>query len=112
MQLALTATANYCKENKLKVNTSKSKIVRSDGKLENILFLISMEHQYSVLVNIINYMGIIFKYNIKFGSEPLDIQLKLFDKIVESTLLYGCEIWSFSNIEKIEIFQFIFKTLS
>ena len=25
---------------------------------------------------------------------PIDIQLELFDKVIEPTLLYGCEVWA------------------
>ena len=36
---------------------------------------------------------------------PLDLELDLFDKIVQPTLLYGCEIWGSSNAERLEIFS-------
>ena len=36
---------------------------------------------------------------------PIDIQLELFDKVIEPTLLYGCEVWGACNFERIEIFH-------
>ena len=33
----------------------------------------------------------------------LDCQLDLFDKILKPILLYGCEIWGFSNLDTIEL---------
>jgi hypothetical protein len=32
----------------------------------------------------------------------INCQLDLFDKMVKPTLLYGCEIWGYGNIEIIE----------
>ena len=33
---------------------------------------------------------------------PVDLALHLFDSLVTPILLYGCEIWGFSNIEQVE----------
>ena len=33
----------------------------------------------------------------------IDIQLELFDKFIEPTLLYGCEVWGSCNFDRIEI---------
>ena len=35
---------------------------------------------------------------------PTDLMLDLFDKMILPILLYGCEVWGFENVEKIEIF--------
>ena len=32
----------------------------------------------------------------------IDIQLKLFGSVVVSIILYGCEVWGFSNINFVE----------
>ncbi len=44
---------------------------------------------------------------------PCDIQLDLFDKTIVPILLYGCEVWGISNIERVEIFyrKFLKRTL-
>ena len=68
MQFALTATANYCRENKLKVSPSKLNIViLSRGKVRkyHIFHFDGASIQYT---SEYNYMGIIFKYDNKFGS--------------------------------------------
>ena len=47
-------------------------------------------------------------------SIPIDLQLKLFDSLIEPILLYSCEIWRFENLailEKIHL-QFLKKMLS
>ena len=38
---------------------------------------------------------------------PIDIQLKLFDSLIEPILLYGSDVWGFednSNIERVHLF--------
>ena len=35
---------------------------------------------------------------------PIDIQCKLFEAVVIPTLLYGCEVWGFQNIDMLELF--------
>ena len=35
---------------------------------------------------------------------PVDIQCELFDKIVVPILLYGSEVWGYSNLLQIEVF--------
>lgn len=71
-------------------------------------------------------MGLIFKFNGNFSDArsklaaqaqkslygiyriirnqniPIDLQLKLFDSMVEPILLYGSEIWGFENLKNIE----------
>ena len=37
---------------------------------------------------------------------PVDIQLKLFDHMIATILLYGSEIWGYENCELIESFHF------
>ena len=36
---------------------------------------------------------------------PIDLQLSLFDKLVVPVLTYGCEVWGYSNLSKIELFH-------
>lgn len=78
------------------------------------------------ILDSITYLGIVFKYNGNFSDArtklveqaqkslfsiyrktrnqhvPLDIQLQLFDSLVEPILLYGSEIWGFENLQLIE----------
>ena len=80
------------------------------------------------LVDEYTYLGTVFNYNNKFEKAinkqinqarramfslfiksrklnlPIDITLELFGQLVLPVLLYGCEIWGFSNISQIEIF--------
>jgi hypothetical protein len=35
-------------------------------------------------------------------SIPIDLQLKLFDKLIFPILTYGCEIWGYENTKQIE----------
>ena len=35
---------------------------------------------------------------------PVDIQCELFDKIVVPILLYGSEVWGYSNLLQVEVF--------
>ena len=36
---------------------------------------------------------------------PIDIQIDLFNKLILPILIYGCEIWGFSNINSIDLFH-------
>ena len=85
-----------------------------------------------------SYLGILFNYNGNFTiarknlseqaqkalyalyrklrniSIPIDLQLKLFDSLIEPILLYSCEIWGFENLailEKIHL-QFLKRIVS
>ena len=46
-------------------------------------------------------MFAVFKKSRLFNLS-IDSQLDLFDKIVKPILIYGCEIWGFSNLNIIE----------
>ena len=74
------------------------------------------------------YLGVTFNYNNKFTKAinrrltlarkacfdlllrcqnlqlPIDIQIDLFHKIVLPVLLYGSEIWGYSQLDQIELF--------
>ena len=41
-------------------------------------------------------------------SLPFDIQIDLFDKMIKSILLYGCELWGLGNVDIIEKVQLKF----
>ena len=119
----------YCQLWQLTVNTEKTKVVVfSRGKvknLPNILFgekPIVAQHTYT-------YLGILFNYNGTFKVAmrkqitqakralfsllskarrlqlPLDLQCHLFDTCVLPILLYGCEIWGYSDLSEVERVQ-------
>ena len=128
LQTALTAAEDYCKEWKLNVNLTKTKIVIfSKGKVtKHRDFTFNGE-----LVEVVGeylYLGVLFNYNGSFDKAikhnidkarramfslltkagrlllTIDIILELFDKTVLPVLLYGCEVWGHKNIQAIEIF--------
>ena len=72
------------------------------------------------IVDSLTYLGIVFKYNeknfdarkklveqslfaiykkIRNQNVPIDVQLKLFDSLVEPILLYGSKVWGYENLE-------------
>jgi hypothetical protein len=124
--IKLNSFQDYCSIWKLKVNTDKSKVmVFSRGKLpRNLNF--SLNGEKLEIVNSLNYLGIelsrtgnlkrakqsiagkatvAFYEVLKMGRKhglSVKIQLDLFDKMVKPILLYGCEVWGFSNNDIIE----------
>jgi hypothetical protein len=78
------------------------------------------------VIDSFTYLGITFKYNgsfvdarkrlveqaqkslftiykkIRNQNIPIDLQLKLFDSLVEPIILYGSEVWGFENIQIME----------
>ena len=127
LQAALSALYDYCKQWKLTVNISKTKVVIfSRGKVRKYPVFMYGDCKLEVVDDYI-YLGSKFNYNGKFNkaiakqvmqakramfdlltksrrlSLPIDIQLELFDRMVVPILLYGSEVWGFSNIEQIEV---------
>ena len=126
LQNRLNSFQDYCSIWKLKVNTDKSNVmVFSRGKLpRNLNF--SLNGEKLEIVNSLNYLGIelsrtgnfkrakqsiavkatvAFYEVLKMGRKhglSVKIQLDLFDKMVKPILLYGCEVWGFSNNDIIE----------
>ena len=47
-------------------------------------------------------MHILFK-RIRNLNLPIDLQLHLFDHVILSIALYGCEIWSFENSQNVRV---------
>ncbi len=135
---SLKVFENYCSLWKLKVNVEKTKILiftkhKRDYDYEFNLYGTNIE-----IVSSYSYLGILFNYNGNFTiarkklseqaqkalyalyrklrniSIPIDLQLKLFDSLIEPILLYSCEIWGFENLailEKIHL-QFLKRILS
>ena len=137
LQQALNAVYEYCDTWHLSVNTDKTKVVIfSKGKVRNIPQFFFGNNNVDV-VDDYTYLGVVFNYNGKFHKAiakqvlqgkkafysllnkvynlnlPFDISLELFDQLVLPVLMYGCEVWGFSDITTIEVLhrKFIKKLL-
>ena len=132
MWLADDSHANYCTEWKLKVNTTKTKILLfSSGRVpKDQQFYFKGEPLE--MVNEYKYLGIFLtrrgsylstkKYIADQANHALfsllrktrtldlfiDLQIELFNKTFKPILLYGSEIWGFGNLEVIERVQLKF----
>ena len=129
LQLALNAAYDYCNLWKLKINVEKTKIIRfSKGRPRNPNPIFWLNNEQVEIVDTYTYLGTVFSFTgkfkaaidkqlmqaqratfaIKFRQEtynlPVDIMIELFDKMIMPILLYGCEIWGYSNIDCLEIF--------
>ena len=126
MQNALNIFQLYCKQWKLEVNVNKSKIIIFSKRKSRSNFEFKLQHETIEVVDSFSYLGIFFKYNGCFSESrkklvnqahtslfsiyksirnqniPIDLQLKIFDAMVERILLYGSEIWGYENIKIIE----------
>lgn len=125
LQKTLTAFENYCNNWKLKVNTSKTKVVCSKRRFRSN-FIFKIYGQPIEVQDSYSYLGVTFNYNGNFNtarkklldqaqkslyglfrkiqniSIPIDLQLKLFDSLVTPILLYSAEVWGFENKGNIE----------
>ena len=127
----------YCEAWKLSINCSKSKVVIfSKRKMKNPP-VFTLSDEVIEIVDSYLYLGLIMNYNgsfvkaktklinqarralfavyrrIKNQPIPVDLQLKLFESLVEPILLYGSEVWGFENtcsLEKMHL-QFCKKIL-
>ena len=128
LQKALNAVYDYCNNWKLTVNISKTKVVIfSNGKVTKFpAFLFG--HDIVEVVSEYVYLGVKFFYNASFLPSinkqvsqarrayfalmskirslrlPVDLSIELFHQLVLPILLYGCEVWGYSDIERIEVF--------
>ena len=132
LQEALNKVSDYCDKWKLKINVSKTKIIRFTKRKcsrnpANVYNFQIKEEKVEVVDDYV-YLGTTVTYNGKykkaiekqvtqakralFGLKlkkekfdlPFDIMLDLFDKMILPILLYGCEIWGYEDIQQIEIF--------
>lgn len=135
MQKAVDALFSYCSDNKLHINTTKTKVlVFSKGKIRNRP-KIKFGDDILEVVDEYVYLGIIFNYNGKFNKAKdrlctlatnamfgilnkgrrlqldIDTQIHLFNSIVEPILIYGSEIWGYENVQCIERVQLRFLKL-
>ncbi len=127
LQLALDALGNYCNKWKLKVNVSKSKVmVFCKRKPRNPSWSFYLNGHQLEITDEYKYLGVIFNYTGYFNKHrqyacsqaqkamfavmrknrylnlPIDIQLELFDRMIEPILLYGSEVWGFESLGIIE----------
>ena len=126
LQNALNTLNLYCDRKRLKINTSKTKVVVFTRKRNKKYDKFTFGGKELEIVDQYTYLGVIFSKNGKFhkarkhlcnqankalfavlqkGNKlnlPLDLQLKLFDEAIEPILLYGSEIWGHEDIKIIE----------
>ena len=132
LQKYIDAMCDYCKKWKLKINTSKTKVmIFSRGKVRKCDDF-TYDGRRLEIVYEFQYLGIRFNYNGKFKVAqknlsdrasramfallrkirklclPVDVQIDLFDKTVVPILLYGSEIWCPELCDLIEKFQIRF----
>jgi len=126
LQLAINAMKVYCDEYKLNINTNKTKVmVFSRGKIRIKPVIYFGEYALEVVFDYV-YLGVTMCYNgtftkaikrlydianramfalIKKGRRlclNTDIMLKLFEHTIVPILLYGSEVWGFTNINLVE----------
>jgi hypothetical protein len=113
MQNALDISQSYCEIWKLEGNANKTNVmILSKGKIRQ-KYELKLQNIIKEIVDSYSYLGLIFKYNVNFNESrtklahqaqislfsiyssirnkyiPVDLQLKLFDAMVEPILAYG-----------------------
>ena len=132
LQEALNEVSEYCDKWKLRINVSKTKIIRftkrKNPRNPTNAYNFRIKEEKVEVVDDYVYLGTTVTYNGKykkaiekqvtqakralFGLKlkkekfdlPFDIILDLFDKMILPVLLYGCEIWGYEDIKEIEVF--------
>lgn len=127
LQHALDHLSEYCREWKLEVNPSKTKVIvfsrRKPKPAENVFMF---NGTLLDVVDSMKYLGVTFKFNNNFNAcltnlhdqsqkamyallgraskLNLDIctQIELFDKMVAPICTYGCEVWGSEKCDTIE----------
>ena len=127
LQKALNAVYEYCNNWMLTVNISKTKVVIfSNGKV-TLFPAFLFGHDIIEVVYEYVYLGVKFVYNASFLPSinkqviqakrafyalmnkiralrlPVDLSIQLFDQLVMPIMLYGCEVWGYSDINQVEI---------
>ena len=132
LQHALNVFANFCKKWKLTVNIEKTKImVFGRGRLKDTLAFFYDNKSIEIVKNF-KYLGVIFSRGCSFQMQikhnceqakkamfvllrkirslnlSVDLQIDLFDRMIKPILLYGCEVWGYSNTALLERVQLKF----
>ena len=121
LQQALNDLSGYCTEWKLKVNSSKTKVIIFSKRKPKVMPKLVFDNKVLEIVTEFKYLGVVFKSTGSFNNckvylkeqatkamfallskgrvlnLPVDVMLELFDKTVLPIMLYGCEIWGFGN---------------
>ncbi|KAK6175976.1 hypothetical protein SNE40_014348 [Patella caerulea] len=132
LQAVFNAMLEYCTVWKLEINPTKTKtIVFSKGKIRKTPKItygdveIENVHEYAYLGIIFNFNGSFVKAKKQLHSKAssamfsliqkarklnldVDTQIHLFNCLVVTIALYGCEIWSFTDIILLERLQLRF----
>ena len=117
---------SYYEKWKLEVNLNKTKVMIFRKRKSKKKFKFLLQDKELEIVEKFSYLGVIFKYNgtfldtkkklidqahksmhfihriVRNENIPIDLQLKLFDSMIEPILLYGSEVWGFENLKIIE----------
>jgi hypothetical protein len=134
LQTALATLGRYCYQNYMNVNTDKTKaIVFTNSRiLKSINFQFTYNNQNIELVDSFKYLGMWFENNLKFNEHihqtiskgyrsmyallnkikythySIEVIINLYDALVNSVLMYGCEMWGISaesSINKLNIIE-------
>ena len=126
LQKSLDVLQEYCDTWKVKVNSSKTKIMIFSGKkyVNRTNFLFYGENLE--VVTQFKYLGLVFNFNGKFNigvkqlrdqarrammsllnksrqlKLPISIQIELFHVLVRPILTYSSEVWGYANLELVE----------
>ena len=127
LQNCLDGLNQYCDKWKLQINAEKTKVLIFSNRIFNrddIGFTIGGKN--IEIVNKFKYLGVTISHNGSFNANiadleekgnralfslikkarrenlPLDIQFELFDRMVMPVILYGCEIWGYINLDKLD----------
>ena len=119
----------YCKKWKLKVNATKTKILVFENRRSNIPYQWKYEGKLLEIADSYVYLGILlckngnFKqtqkrlseqgsralysmmYNLKNHIISIEKQCEIFDVMISTILMYGCEIWGHHQANDIEMVQ-------
>jgi hypothetical protein len=124
--------SNYLKKSSKSFKNIETKVMifRKRKSAQDPKFI--LHGQTLDIVDTYSYLGIIFKYNgtffetrkklveqankalyciyklVRNESIPIDLQLKMFDSMIEPILLYGSEVWGYENLKVIEQIQLKF----
>ena len=126
LQKAMNVFKEYCTLWKLKVNTTKTKVVIFSKRKSRTRPRFTFNGAELEVQDSYTYLGLTFNYNGSFVkarkklvdqakkalyalykklrniSLPVDLQLKLFDMLVMPILLYAVEVWGFEKLDLLE----------